>query len=86
MLCSRIGVGPSCGNSDQLFIDNNLSLVHIEAGDKNVWAIDATNHIFRRPIDGSGEWSSIPIDGSGEWSSILEMRTYLHQEMLISGE
>ena len=60
MLCSRIGVRSKCGNSDPLFIDNDLSLVHIEAGNNNVWAVNATNHIFKRPVDGSGEWSSIP--------------------------
>ena len=60
MLCSRIGVRPSCGNDDQLLIDNEPSLVHIEAGDEEVWAVNATNHIFKRPVDGSGEWSSVP--------------------------
>ena len=60
MLCSQIGVRPSCGNNDQLLIDSELSLVHIEAGDEEVWAVNATNHIFKRPVDGSGEWSIVP--------------------------
>ena len=59
-LCSRTGVGPSCGNNDQLYIDNEPSLVHIEAGDEEVWAVNANNRIFKRPVDGSGKWSSVP--------------------------
>ena len=59
-LCSRIGVCPSCGNNDQISIDAELSLVHIEAGDEEVWAVDANNRIFKRPVNGSGEWSSVP--------------------------
>ena len=60
MLCSQSGVGQSCGNNDQLLIDAELSLVHIEADDEEVWVIDATNHIFKCPVNGSGEWSSVP--------------------------
>ena len=59
MLCQG-GVNMLCGNNDQLLIDSELSLVHIEAGDEEVWAVNATNHIFKRPVDGSGEWSSVP--------------------------
>ena len=60
MLCSRTGVRPSCGNNDQLLIDSELPLVHIEAGDEEVWVVSATKHIFKRPVDGGGEWSIVP--------------------------
>ena len=84
-LCSRIGVGPSCGNNDQFYIDNELSLVHIEAGDEEVWAVDANNRIFKRPVDGSGEWSSVPgemryISASGNahvWGIALNDSLYV---------
>ena len=59
MLCQG-GVSARCGNSDQMLIDNELSLVHIEASDEEVWAINATNHIFKRPINGSRNWSIVP--------------------------
>ena len=59
MLCQG-GVSARCGNSDRMLIDNELSLVHIEAGDEEVWAVNATNHIFKRPINGSGSWSIVP--------------------------
>ena len=54
------GITRQCANNDQLLIDDKLSLVHIEAGNGEVWAINATNHIFKRPVDGSGEWSIVP--------------------------
>ena len=60
MLCSQNGITHRCANSDQLLIDDELSLVHIEAGDEEVWAINANNRIFKRPVNGSGEWSSVP--------------------------
>ena len=41
-------------------IPHELSLTQIEAGDEEVWAVDATNHIFKRPLNGSGEWNSVP--------------------------
>ena len=59
MLCGG-GVVTKCGNNDQLLIDNELSLVHIEAGDEEVWGVNASNHIFKRPVNGSGEWSIVP--------------------------
>ena len=59
MLCQG-GVRTRCGNSDSMLIDNELSLVHIEAGDEEVWAVNATNHIFKRPVNGSGAWSIVP--------------------------
>ena len=59
MLC-RGGVNTQCGNNDQLLIDSELSLVHIEAGNEEVWAVNATNDIFKRPVDGNGEWSIVP--------------------------
>ena len=54
------GVSKQCGNSNRILIDDELSLVHIEAGDEEVWAVNATNHIFKCPIDGSGTWSIVP--------------------------
>ena len=59
MLCQG-GVSTLCGNSDWMLIDDELSLVHIEAGDEEVWAVNATNHIFKRPVNGSGTWSIVP--------------------------
>ena len=59
MLC-RGGVGRGCGNNNQMLIDDEVSLVHIEAGDEEVWGVNASNHIFKRPINGSGEWSIVP--------------------------
>ena len=59
ILCPS-GITRRCANNDRLLIDSELSLVHIEAGDEEVWAVNATNHIFKRPVDGSGEWSIVP--------------------------
>ena len=58
MLC-RGGVSEFCGNNNQMLIDYELSLVHIEAGDEEVWGVNASNHIFKRPVNGSGEWSIV---------------------------
>jgi hypothetical protein len=71
MLCSQNGITHRCGNNDRLLIDDDLSLIHIEAGDEEVWAVNASNHIFKRPVNGSGEWSSVPgemryISASGD--------------------
>ena len=41
-------------------IDNETRLVHIEVGDEEVWGVNATNHILKRPVNGSGEWRSVP--------------------------
>ena len=49
-----------CGNEDPLPVDNELSLVHIEAGDEEVWGVNATNHIFKHPVSGNGSWSIVP--------------------------
>ena len=49
-----------CNGSDWTNINHEESLVHIEAGDEEVWAVNATNHIFKRPINGSGTWSIVP--------------------------
>ena len=59
IFCQR-GITYRCANTDNWLIDAELSLVHIEAGDEEVWAVDANNHIFKRPVNGSGEWSSVP--------------------------
>jgi hypothetical protein len=71
MLCSQMGVRSFCGNNDRLLIDTELSLVHLEADNEEVWAVDATNCIFKRPVNGGGEWSSVPgemryISASGD--------------------
>ena len=60
MLCRQNGITSQCANDDRLLIDDELSLVHIEAGDEEVWAVNANNRIFKRPVDGSGKWSSVP--------------------------
>ena len=59
MLCQN-GVTRNCGNNDVMLIDDELSLVHIEAGDEEVWGINASNHIFKRLVNGSGAWSIVP--------------------------
>ena len=46
--------------SNWMTIPHEMSLTQIEAGDEEVWAVNATNHIFKRPVDGSGEWSIVP--------------------------
>ena len=45
--------------SDWLTSPHN-NLIQIEAGDEEVWAVDDRYHIFKRPVNGSGEWSSVP--------------------------
>ena len=42
------------------FIDHHIPLVQIEAGDDEVWAVNASNHIFRRPVNGTGDWITVP--------------------------
>ena len=59
ILCQR-GITYRCANNDNWLIDAELSLVHIEAGDEEVWAVYANLCIYKRPVDGSGEWSSVP--------------------------
>ena len=59
ILC-RDKVNKDCGNEDPLPVDNELSLVHIEAGDEEVWGVNATNHIFKRPVSDNGSWSIVP--------------------------
>ena len=39
-------------------ISNNL--IQIETDNEEVWAVDDRYHIFKRPVNGSGEWSSVP--------------------------
>ena len=47
--------------SDWLTIPHKMSnLTQIEADNEEVWAVDDHNRIFKRPVDGSGEWSSVP--------------------------
>ena len=46
--------------SDWTTIPHKMSLLQIEADNEEVWAVDSSNKIFKRPINGSGEWSSVP--------------------------
>ena len=53
----------NCGSSSNVnwkFVDNETRLIHIEVGDEEVWGVNATNHILKRPVNGSGEWRSVP--------------------------
>jgi hypothetical protein len=94
MLCSQNGITHQCGNNDRLLIDDDLSLVHIEAGDEEVWAVNATNHIFKRPVNGSGEWSSVPgemryISASGDahvWGIAPNDSLYMCKKPCIEGD
>ena len=52
--------GRACNGEDWISIDNKTRLVHIEVGDEEVWGVNATNHILKRPVNGSGEWRSVP--------------------------
>ena len=53
----------NCGSSSYvswISVDDENRLVNIEVGDEEVWGVNATNHILKRPVDGSGEWRSVP--------------------------
>ena len=52
--------GLTCDGTNWMLVDNIIRLVDIEVGDEEVWGVNATNHIFKRPVDGSGEWRSVP--------------------------
>ena len=52
--------GRDCNGEDWISVDNETRLVHIEVGDEEVWGVNATNHILKRPVNGSGEWRSVP--------------------------
>ena len=41
-------------------IPHEMFLTQIEADSEEVWAVDSSNQIFKRPVNGSGEWSSVP--------------------------
>ena len=51
-----------CNGSNWVPIDHHIPLVQIEAGDDEVWAVNASNHIFRRPVNGTRNsvWSTVP--------------------------
>ena len=36
------------------------NLTQIEADNEDVWGVNSNNKVFKRPVNGSGEWSSIP--------------------------
>ena len=52
--------GRACNGEDWISVDDETRLVHIEVGDEEVWGVNATNHILKRPVNGSGEWRSVP--------------------------
>ena len=52
--------GRACNGKDWISVDNETRLIHIEVGDEEVWGVNATNHILKRPVNGSGEWRSVP--------------------------
>ena len=52
--------GRDCNGEDWISVDNETRLIHIEVGDEEVWGVNATNHILKRPVNGSGEWRSVP--------------------------
>ena len=41
-------------------IPHEMSLTKIEADNEEVWAVNTNNKVFKRPVNGSGEWSSVP--------------------------
>ena len=51
-----------CNGANWVAIDHHIPLVQIEAGDDEVWAVNASNHIFRRPVNGTRNsvWSTVP--------------------------
>ena len=57
--CTKCGCGSS-SNVNWISVDNKTRPVHIEVGDEEVWGVNATNHILKRPVNGSGEWRSVP--------------------------
>ena len=46
--------------TDWVSVDPEILLVQIEAGDEEVWGVNGSDHIFKRPVNGSGEWSIVP--------------------------
>ena len=58
--CAKTVMCSVCNGNDWMTIPHEMPLIQIEADDEEVWAINATNHIFKRPVNGSGRWSSVP--------------------------
>ena len=50
--CAKTVICSVCDGNDWMTIPHELYLTQIEAGDEEVWAVDATNHIFKRLLNG----------------------------------
>lgn len=51
----------NCNSLNWILInDTKVSITQIDAGSEEVWGVNATNYIFRRPVNGSGEWTIVP--------------------------
>ena len=40
--------------------DTETLILQIDAGDEEVWGVNASHYIFKRPVNGSGEWTMVP--------------------------
>ena len=49
-----------CNGSNWVLISSEITLTQIDAGAEEVWGVNANNHIFRWPVNGSGEWRIVP--------------------------
>ena len=51
-----------CSGNNWMLVQNSLeiSIVQIDAGDEEVWGVNASNYIFKRPVNGSREWTMVP--------------------------
>ena len=49
-----------CNSENWVPISPQVTLTQIDAGAEEVWGVNASSHIFKRPVDGSGEWSIVP--------------------------
>ena len=50
----------NCDGDNWISVDPEIILVQIDAGDEEVWGVNGSDHIFKRPVNGSGEWSIVP--------------------------
>ena len=48
-----------CNGRNWVLISPEITLTQIDAGAEEVWRVNANNHIFRRPVNGSGEWNIV---------------------------
>ena len=51
-----------CSGSNWMLVQNSseISIVQIDAGDEEVWGVNASDHIFKCWVNGSGEWTVVP--------------------------